>query len=92
MNQTEIMQKAIETYGEEIQKIVAIEELSELQKEICKSLRGQKNVDHIIEELADVYIMLRQIEMMYGIEWDEVTAKIGFKLARLEGRMDECSM
>ncbi len=32
--------KAIVYYGKESQSIVAIEELSELQKELCKMLRG----------------------------------------------------
>lgn len=38
-----VLEKAIEHYGEVNQKFVAIiEELSELQKEITKDLRGQK--------------------------------------------------
>lgn len=34
-------------YGEKNQYIVAIEELSECQKEICKALRGQLNEEHL---------------------------------------------
>lgn len=36
-----IMGRAITTWGPETQLTVALEELSELQKEICKCLRGQ---------------------------------------------------
>ena len=34
--------------------MVAIEEMSELTKELCKNGRGQENTNHIAEEIADV--------------------------------------
>lgn len=33
--------KAIDLYGEKAQKLMAIEEMSELTKEICKDFRGE---------------------------------------------------
>lgn len=59
--------KAIETFGTTNQTIVAIEELSELQKELTKTLRGEMNFDHVVEEIADVEIMLDQLKMMFNI-------------------------
>lgn len=56
-----IYDKALETYGKDNQIIVAIEELSELQKELTKYLRGKLDENHLIEEMADVYIMLEQL-------------------------------
>ena len=48
----------IEAFGNEAQMIVAIEELSELQKEITKKLRHKKGtVFGLVEEIADVEIM-----------------------------------
>jgi len=44
-----------------------IEELSELQKELCKYLRGHENRDKIIEELADVEIALNDIKAKFDI-------------------------
>ena len=38
---------ALIAYGEEKQCIVAIEELSECQKEICKALRGKGDREHL---------------------------------------------
>lgn len=55
----------IEYFGSDNQCIVAIEELSELQKEICKHLRGLGNVHHIAEEIADVQIMLEQLQRIF---------------------------
>lgn len=55
-----IMLRAIIAWGEDSQMKMLLEEMSELQKEICKSWRGADNVDHIAEEIADVEIMLDQ--------------------------------
>ena len=49
------------------QSVVALEELSECQKEICKILRGEGNWDHLAEEVADACIMLEQIQNMYNL-------------------------
>ena len=67
MNKTEIYKKLIAKFGVKNQIIVAIEELSELQKELCKTLRGEENKPSICEEIADVEIMLEQIKMLYDI-------------------------
>ena len=67
MNKTEIYKKLIAKFGVKNQIIVAIEELSELQKELCKTLRGEENKPNICEEIADVEIMLEQIKMLYDI-------------------------
>ena len=85
------LEKAIETYGKDMQLTVAIEEFSELTKEICKSKRGADNIDNIIEELADCYIMLSQVRIIYGITDDELWAKRVEKLKRLEKRLEEGS-
>ncbi len=52
------LEEAIEVYGEDLQKQVAIEEMAELTKEICKDFRGKDNREQIIEEIVDVYIVL----------------------------------
>lgn len=61
-----IEQEAVRTFGKTSQMIVAIEECSELIKELTKNLRGEDNIDHISEEMADVYIMLEQLGMIFG--------------------------
>ena len=64
MRYYDVLNDAIDTYGEHNQMIVAIEELSELQKEITKTLRGAMDLEHISEEMADVQIILDQLEIM----------------------------
>ena len=51
MNHKEIIdtyKQAIDTYGVRAQKLMAIEEMSELTKEICKDFRGKLNREHLI--------------------------------------------
>lgn len=91
MNEREVLIKAITTYGHLPQIIVAIEEMSELTKELCKAQRGAQNREHIAEEIADVEVMLEQLKLIYNItpavkSWKECKLK---RLAqRLEGKLD----
>lgn len=80
-------EKAIETYGDDLQKQVAIEEMAELTKEICKDFRGKGNREHIIEEIVDVSIMLEQLQIMYDISSSEMLRAIDSKVKRLEERL-----
>lgn len=70
------------------QIVVAIEEMSELSKELCKTLRGKNdNKEQIEEELADVVIMLEQMKMYYGIDTNKLNEVIDSKLARTKERL-----
>ena len=60
-----VLRQAIRRYGKLNQLHVAIEELSELQKELCKDLRGKGTRDAIAEEIADAEIMLEQLKRIY---------------------------
>ena len=59
---------AITKYGEKNQQMMAIEEMSELTKAICKYWRSPtpKTITDILEEMADVEIMLEQLKLMFG--------------------------
>ena len=81
--------KAIMTYGIRAQSVVAIEELSELTKEITKQLRGIGNKDHLTEEIADVEIMLEQLKMMYDIYDGDVDGYKKRKIERLKASLEE---
>lgn len=90
MEATEIYKRMIEKFGKEAQTIVAIEELSELQKELCKHLRYLKNgllrdISPIVEEIADVKIMLEQLELIFDCDL-LVIQEMAKKLQRTEER------
>lgn len=86
---TEIYKQAIETYGVRAQKLMAIEEMSELTKEICKDFRGKLNREHLIEEMADVTIMLDQMLLIYEISGEEILSMCGRKMKRLKERLEK---
>lgn len=77
---------AMLAFGEQNQLIVAIEELSECQKEICKILRGGEDYRHLAEEVADATIMLEQIRLMFNIN-DCVCNFMDEKIKRLDDRV-----
>ena len=85
----EIMRAAIRKNGKAMQTVVAIEEMSELQKELSKFIRGKGNRDNLIEEVADVLVMITQIQLMYHIPDDEVERIMHLKLNRLKERMEQ---
>lgn len=78
------IRKAIETYGKDMQLTVAVEELSELIKEICKNRRGFDNVLGITEEMADCYIILAELQHIFSIDSKRLNTMIEFKIDRLE--------
>ena len=49
---------------------MVLEEVAELQKEICKLWRGRDNIQAIAEEVADVGIMLDQLKLILDITED----------------------
>lgn len=84
----DIYRRALKTFGTDLQTLVAIEEMSELQKELCKNRRGKENQTHIAEEIADVQIMLEQMMILY--DCTEIVKKFRlYKLSRLEARISE---
>ena len=87
-----IITRAIDTYGHDAQLKVAIEEMSELTKAICKLWRAdteeefERLLEDVAEEAADVTIMVLQVGSMAGSE--EVDRIMNEKLERLEARLD----
>lgn len=88
-----LLKAAIATYGYPAQVDMAIEEMSELTKALCKERRAMLNpaertqaLDNVIEEIADVAIMLEQLLLMFDHD-GEVQKAADFKLERLEQRM-----
>ena len=87
--QKETLQKAILTFGKPAQLNQVMEECAELIKECSKAIRGKNNRPYIIEEVADVYIMLSQLRMMFEIGDAELKELLDYKIRRLGERLDE---
>lgn len=82
MNEIEILQEAITTYGVLSQRIMLIEEVGELLNAIGKRIRGRASDQDVIEELVDVVVMCEQSAM--SISFDDYRKMRREKLARLE--------
>lgn len=90
----EVLKAAISTYGKEAQVDMAIEEMSELIKALLKYRRSKNTTgieygklrSNIIEEAADVLIMVVQILMMYDKD-GECQAEVDYKVNRLYERL-----
>ena len=90
MTRDEILKNALQHYGANSQRIVAIEEMSELIKELCKVARGEENAAHIAEEIADVRIMLDQLEIMFDCA-GAAAAYQAAKVERLRKRLERAN-
>ena len=89
INEEELYQRALRVWGKEPQMLQVIEEMSELIKEILKNVNRKKdNIDEIIEEAADVEIMLGQLKCCYDIA-DKVRAYKAEKLKVIAKRLDD---
>ena len=84
MTEYEILNAAIEKYGEEKQERKAIEEMSELILAISHKHFGREH--NIAEEIADVEIMLKQLKIINKCA-SQVQKIVFEKELRLEGRI-----
>ena len=94
-----INKETMDRYGIERQSLVAMEELSELQKAISKLVRNPeektkplefKGLRHnLIEEMADVIICMDQLKEYYNITHAEIQINIDSKQARQRRRLEE---
>ena len=78
----EVYRMAVACFGKPSQKLMAIEEMSELTKAICKDFRGKLDMKNLVEEIADVQIMLEQLKIIYDAH-EAVDAAMELKIKRL---------
>lgn len=79
---------ALGKWGAKMQATVAIEEMSEVIKEITKMLRGKLDREHMAEEIADATIMLEQLRNMLNIN-DSVCSWMDYKIAALKRKVEK---
>ncbi|MBQ7285731.1 MAG: hypothetical protein IJW72_05725 [Alphaproteobacteria bacterium] len=84
-----VLKRALQTWGEQPQMMMVVEEMSELMKEILKNVNRKKdNIAEIIEETADVEIMLEQLKENYNIA-EKVEAYKAEKIKLIERRLND---
>ncbi len=84
-----VLKRALKTWGEEPQMLMVVEEMSELMKEVLKNINRKKdNIAEIIEETADVEIMLAQLKENYHI-FEQVESYKKNKIKKIEERLNQ---
>lgn len=88
MSEENILLQAVAEYGAEAQTDMMIEEMSELTKALLKNRRSEskRTRENIIEEMADVQIMLDQMKLIYDVD-GELADYRKLKLLRLASRL-----
>ncbi len=80
-----ILWDSLSVNGEDRQIRKLMEEMSELQEAILKHMDNRDTVEHVAEEIADVFIMLQQMVLLRDCA-DEVTEWYKFKINRMDER------
>lgn len=83
--------QAIGKYGRDKQLFMLFEEMSELQKEVCKVVRDKGCEAHCEEEIADVLIMIEQLKIMMNLNETNIQNVIDHKMSRLLRNVDGCN-
>lgn len=84
---TEPLFEAVKTFGTLPQIVMFMEEAAELTQALSKNIRGKDNRSDIIEEMADVLIMVEQIKIIFEVDEKEIQDIIEVKLKRIEERI-----
>jgi hypothetical protein len=88
-HEKQVYQKAIDKWGQALQLVMVLEETSELQKEVCKVIRGDRTIgrmSNIAEEIADVELTLSNLKYMLNLD-ENVSVMREYKLTRLESKL-----
>lgn len=88
--QNKTLHRAISIFGKQNQKMQSIEELMELQKALFENVhRGTDNRVNIVEEMADVEIMLAQLRDIYNVKEEELNKIKDYKIGRLDHTIEK---
>ena len=85
-----ILKRAIQIHGEDQQCEMIIEECIELALALqkLKRKRGdpEEKLKNVIDEIADVSVMIKQAQIIFDSE--KIQERIDYKMNRLEKRLD----
>ena len=90
---TDVLKRAITTYGKEEQMMMMVEEASELIQAINKVRRAKNDaeeieaMEHLAEEVADCFIVLMQMKLMVCKK--RVDEILNYKMNRLKKNLDK---
>lgn len=86
---TKLQMDSVNRFGAGIQSTICMEECAELIQAISKMKRGKDTYDNLVEEMADVYIILEQLQCIYGVANVEIQEWIKKKQDRQRRLLEE---
>ncbi len=86
MQYREIYEKTLEKWGEKAQYDQLIEECAELIATLKHYERGKANLENVVNELADVYLMVGQLAYMLGE--DRLQQAVTRKITKLQDLLE----
>jgi len=90
VEEAKTVHRVISVFGAKNQKMQTIEELMELQKELFENVhRGTDNRAAIVEEVADVEVMMKQLREIFNIDEKEIASIKANKMKRLNITIDK---
>lgn len=89
MRHRDLYAKTIDKWGEQAQYQQAVEECAELIATLQHYSRGKVDRGVVIDELADVYLMVGQLVYMFGEQ--DFTDAVKSKISKLHALLDEQS-
>lgn len=63
----EKIKEILKRHGEKKQTLKSIEEMAELQNVLLHVIDGRDSVDHVREEIADVSLMMKQMQIVFNL-------------------------
>ena len=88
---TAILEENIKEHGVVEETVIAMEECAELIQAISKVKRygfvGEYR-DNLIEEIADVGVVIREIMMIFGISVGDINEVFDSKIQRIKSRLE----
>lgn len=91
-----LLNQAIQKWGVEAQMEMVIEECLELALALQKLKRKRGNLEEktkaVVDEIADVRIIIEQAIIMFSDPTNEIQQRIDFKMNRLKERLEEGKM
>lgn len=86
---TKLSIQALDKWGKDTQILKAVCELNELSLALLHYREGKTTEEEVLTEIADVTIMLRQLELTFHFLEGELKAEIERKLNNLESILNK---
>ena len=81
------IKKIVDYYGDKHQILKAVEELTELSSALIHYLDGCGDIDNIHEEMADVSVMLEELEYIMSWKDDAESIVSGIRRQKIERQL-----